>query len=173
MLAIRDFAYQLPDTVTEEHYKALRGTPASPIESWIRFGCSFGGKFENGFARDLQGNPPRNFAIESKRNALKQSPKIQTVEFICASYNDYEPLNSLVYCDPPYQKTTGYKTGEFNHEEFFEWCRKTKENGNIVYVSEYNAPDDFECVWQGEVKTNFASNRKEATHIAVEKLFKV
>ena len=30
----------------------------------------------------------------------------------------------------------------------------------------------FECVWQGEVKTNFASNRKEATHKAVEKLFR-
>ena len=34
-------------------------------------------------------------------------------------------------------------------------------------------PDDFECVWQGEIKTNFASNRKKATHNAVEKLFLV
>ena len=31
----------------------------------------------------------------------------------------------------------------------------------------------FECVWQGEIKTNFASGRKQATHNAVEKLFKV
>ena len=31
----------------------------------------------------------------------------------------------------------------------------------------------FECVWQGEVKTNFASGRKQATYNAVEKLFKV
>ena len=43
---------------------------------------------------------------------------------------------------------------------------------NLVFVSEYKAPDDFECIWQGEVKTNFASNRKEATHKAVEKLFR-
>lgn len=28
------------------------------------------------------------------------------------------------------------------------------------------------CVWEGEVKTNFASQRDEATHKAVEKLFK-
>ena len=28
-------------------------------------------------------------------------------------------------------------------------------------------------VWQGEIKTNFASGRKQATHKAVEKLFKV
>lgn len=42
-----------------------------------------------------------------------------------------------------------------------------------MFVSEYDAPDDFELVWQGEVKTNFASTRKGATHTAVEKLFKV
>lgn len=39
------------------------------------------------------------------------------------------------------------------------------EQGGKVYK--------FECVWQGEIKTNFASNRKQATHNAVEKLFKV
>jgi len=41
-----------------------------------------------------------------------------------------------------------------------------------VFVSEYEAPDDFICVWQGEVKTNFASQRDAATHKAVEKLFR-
>ena len=79
----------------------------------------------------------------------------------------------LGQCDPPYQGTTGYKTGAFNHEEFFDWCRKMKAKGNSVFVSEYNAPEDFELVWQGEIKTNFSSQRKEATHKAVEKLFKV
>ena len=74
-------------------------------------------------------------------------------------------------CDPPYQGTTGYKTGAFDHDKFFDWCRKQKENGNVVFVSEYNAPDDFIEVWKGEIKTNFASNRKKATHNAVEKLF--
>ena len=76
--------------------------------------------------------------------------------------------NSLIYCDPPYQGTTGYKTGAFNHEEFFEWCRQMKSKGNIVFVSEYNAPDDFELVWQGEILGSFKKERK-----AVEKLFKV
>ena len=74
-------------------------------------------------------------------------------------------------CDPPYQSATGYATGSFNHEEFFDWCRLMAAKGNLVFVSEYNAPDDFECVWQGEQKTNFSSNRKKATHNAVEKLF--
>ena len=172
MLAIRDFPDSLPCTVTEEEYKSIKGTPPSPIPSWIRFVCSVGGKFENGYARD---KTERNYAQEGKRNALKQSPNIQTVEFLCCSYLDLTEsiTNSIIYCDPPYQNTTGYKTGQFNHEEFFDWCRLMKSKGNVVFVSEYNAPEDFELVWQGEIKTNFSSTRKSATHNAVEKLFKV
>lgn len=170
MLGIRDFVEQLPETVSEEHYKKLKGTEANPINSWIRYSCSFSGKFDNGYARD---KTLRNYAQEQKNSALKQSPKIQSVEFICASYKDVKVESALIYCDPPYQGTTGYKTGAFNHEEFFEWCREMKSKGNSVFVSEYNAPDDFELVWQGEIKTNFSSQRKEATHKAVEKLFKV
>lgn len=176
MLAIRDFPDNLPDTVTEEEYKSLKGTAPSPITSWIRFVASYGGKFENGYAR--QGNSLKYRSSptqEGKRNAIKQSPKIQNVEFICCSYLDLTEkiTNSVIYCDSPYQGTTGYKTGQFNHEEFFDWCRLMKSKGNVVFVSEYNAPDDFELVWQGEIKTNFSSTRKSATHNAVEKLFKV
>lgn len=174
LLGIRDIVNELPETVSEEEYKALKGQEASPISSWIRFGASFGGKFENGYAKSNKPNgEPRNHCSEAKRNALKQSPKIQSVEFICANYKDISFENSIIYCDPPYQGTTGYKTGIFNHEEFFEWCREMRKKGNLVYVSEYQAPEDFICVWEGEIKTNFASQRKEATHNAIEKLFKL
>jgi len=170
MLGVRDFVEELPTIVTEDYYKEIKKTPPHPITSWVRYECSFGAKFENGFARNNQGT---NYALCGKNLALKQSPKIQSVEFICASYSSIKAENSLIYCDPPYQGTTGYKTGAFNHEEFFQWCRCMKSKGNIVFVSEYNAPDDFELVWQGEIKTNFSSTRKESTHNAVEKLFKV
>ena len=172
MLAIRDFPDALPSTVTKEEYKALKGTQPSPITSWIRFHCSFGGKFENGYASNSRGV---NYAMEGRKNLLKQSDNIQSVEFLCCSYLDLTDkiTDSLIYCDPPYQGVTGYKAGQFDHEEFFDWCRLMKSKGNIVFVSEYNAPEDFELVWQGEVKTNFSSTRKSATHNAVEKLFKV
>ena len=94
------------------------------------------------------------------------------MQFICDSYENLDFDNCLIYCDPPYQGTSGYKTGSFDHEKFFEWCGQQAKN-NIVFVSEYNAPNDFIEVWRGEVKTNFASTRKKATHNAVEKLFKV
>lgn len=171
MLGIRDFVNELPENVPEGHYSRVKGSEIHPINSWIRYACSFSGKFDNGYARD---KTRRNYAKEQKNSALKQSPKIQSVEFICCSYEDLSSVtNSLIYCDPPYQGTTGYKTGSFNHEIFFDWCREMKTKGNSVFVSEYNAPEDFELVWQGEVKTNFSSTRSKATHNAVEKLFKV
>ena len=171
MVGIRDFVQELPSLVTRDQYKELKGSPTHLVSSWIRYECSFGSKFENGYASNSEG---RNYAEKGKNLALKQSPNIQNVDFICCSYVDLSNItNSLIYCDPPYQGTTGYKTGAFNHEEFFQWCRDMKSKGNSMFISEYNAPNDFELVWEGEVKTNFSSTRKTATHNAVEKLFKV
>lgn len=174
LIAIRDMIDELPDEVTEEYYKSLKGTEATPITSLIRFGCSFGGKFENGYARGKSNKGvSRQYWSETVRNAQKQSPNLQNVDLICGNYDEVieNDVNCLIYCDPPYAGTTSYKTNTFDHDKFWDWCRKMSEN-NLVFISEYNAPDDFECIWSGEVKTNFASQRKEATHNAVEKLFK-
>ncbi|QYC51365.1 hypothetical protein [Acinetobacter phage BUCT628] len=170
LIGIRDDVEQFPDNLNESEYNKLKGLPPCTIGSWVRIACSFGGIFESKLAADRTGL--RNYAQEAKRNALKQSPKIQYVDFICESYENLDFENCLIYCDPPYQGTSGYKTGSFDHERFFDWCRNQAKK-NIVFVSEYNAPDDFIEVWRGEVKTNFASTRKKATHNAVEKLFRV
>lgn len=167
LIGIRDHIAEFPEFVSEEFYKSIKKTEAHPINSWIRFECSFGAKLDNGYARNAKG---ANYAKMGLNLAIKQSPKIQNVKFICDSYENLNFTNALIYCDPPYQGTSGYKTGAFDHDKFFDWCREQAKN-NIVFVSEYNAPDDFECVWQGEIKTNFASQRKSATHNAVEKLF--
>lgn len=170
LIAIRDLVNKLPNEVTEDEYKQLKGSKPEPIKSWLRFVASFGGKFDNGYARE-KGSDESTFCGYGKRNAQKQSPNLQGVKFINRSYDEYSEFeNCLIYCDPPYEGTTSYKTGSFDHLKFWDWCRKMSEK-NLVFVSEYKAPDDFECVWQGEVKTNFASKRDEATHNAVEKLF--
>ena len=174
LIDIRDNAEHLPDVISEEEYRSFYGKPAEHLTSLVRFGASFGGRFEEGYARgrSTEGTP-RNFWAETKRNALKQSPKIQNVQFICDSYENLDFENCLIYCDPPYQNTKWYKKNcvpVMDYDRLFEWCREQAKK-NIVFVSEYNAPDDFECVWQGEVKTNFASQRKSATHNAIEKLF--
>ena len=174
LIGIRDHLDDLPSEVSEEYYNSLKGSPVNPVTSLIRFGASFGGKFENGFARGKnKDGDSRNYWQETVRNAQKQSPKLQSIKFAVRDYRDVSNLkNCLFYQDPPYFGTTSYKTDEFNHAEFWQWCREMSKN-NIVFVSEYTSPDDFECVWQGEVKTNFASQRKGATHSATEKLFKL
>lgn len=173
MIDIRDNLGEIPNFVSEEYFSSLKGLPPQKITSWVRSACAYGGIFGNVIARGgfKKDGTPRDYAQEAKRNAIKQSPKIQGVEFIHSDYKDLDINNSLIYCDPPYQSTTGYSTGGFDHKEFFDWCRLMAAKGNLVFVSEYNAPDDFECVWQGEQKTNFSSSRKKATHNAVEKLF--
>jgi len=168
LIAIRDLVDKLPNEVTVEHYNLLKGTAPDPITSLIRFGASFGGKFENGYAR----RNGKSMWGECVRNSKKQSPKLKGIELIHDSYDAYTDFeNCLIYCDPPYEGTTSYKTGDFNSYEFWEYVRFMSEK-NLVFVSEYKAPDDFICVWEGEIKTNFASQRDEATHKAVEKLFK-
>jgi len=173
LIAIRDLVDELPTEVSEEYYKEIKNSEPEPITSLIRFGCSFGGKFENGFARsfDNKGNK-RNHWQEAVRNAQKQSPNLQGVKLINGSYDEYSDFeNCLIYCDPPYEGTTSYKTGSFDHSKFWQWCRDMSKK-NVVFISEYKAPDDFICLWEGEIKTNFASQRDGATHKAVEKLFK-
>lgn len=44
---------------------------------------------------------------------------------------------------------------------------------NLVFVSEYAAPDDFVEVWRGVVKTNFSSTRLTSDKDAAEKLYLV
>lgn len=110
----------------------------------------------------------RNYYQESINNVLKQMPNLTDVKFDC---NDYKQsviniANAMVYCDPPYISTTGFKDG-IDHNEYWEWVRNISKY-NFVLCSEYNAPNDFNVVWSGEVTiTVDNSNRSKAT----EKLF--
>lgn len=167
---IRDHVEDLPESVSEQQYKSLKGSIPEKFTSWIRFVCSFGGKFENGYSRE-KGSNDTTFCGYGKRNALKQSPNIQGVNFICESFFNLSFNDAVIYCDPPYKGTTSYKTDSFPYDDFYEWCRRMKRNGCDIYISEYSMPGDFTCVWQGEIKTNFASSRTTATHNAIEKLF--
>jgi len=169
LIGIRDHLDKLPSEVSEEYYKSLKNLPPDPITSWVRYECSFGSKFQAGYARNKVGS---NYALMGRNLAVKQSPLISGILLWQGDYTGINIGNErcVIYCDPPYEGTTSYK-GKFDHSKFWEWCREKSREGHLVFVSEYNAPQDFECIWQGEIKTNFASQRTEATHKATEKLF--
>jgi len=48
--------------------------------------------------------------------------------------------------------------------------RKKSKQQRVVYVSEYNAPTDFECLWQKEIRTSLAVNSDNKK--GIEKLFR-
>lgn len=151
---IRDKPETLPDEISESEYASLKKELAlNGITGLVGFTCSFGSKFFAGYAR---GSSP-NYMLNAKNNAIKQSPLLKNVLFICCSYLFLDiPQNSIIYCDPPYKGTTGYKDG-FDHDIFWEWVRQKSLEGHTVFVSEYSAPPDFDCVWSKELTTNFST----------------
>lgn len=114
----------------------------------------------------------RDYQDEAYRNILNQIPNIKWVKFIYSSYKDLEiPDNSIIYCDPPYKWTSQYKD-KFNHYEFYEWCRDMKTKWHAIFISEYEMPEDFTCVWEMEVKSSLSANWKSwYSKQSIEKLF--
>lgn len=159
----------LPESLSEKEYKELKDKKElNGITGFVGFSMSFGARFFQGYARGINGN----YALVAKKNAIKQSPNLKGINFIVSSYdNIIFPERSIIYCDPPYKNSKKYSTGIFDYEKFYDWCRDMKKIGHTIFVSEYSMPEDFIQVWQGEIKTNFASTRTKATHSAIEKLF--
>lgn len=135
----------------------------------LTFGCEWWGSFR----RDNTGK--RKYDLEAYNNVMKQQPNLMGVEFVCGDYRDLEiPSNSLIYCDPPYRGVRKYVGNvKFDSDIFWEVCRNWSKQGHIVFVSEYEAPADFECVWSKEISASANNSIKTGQGLkAVEKLFK-
>jgi len=137
---------------------------------WIGWMASFNGRFfDGGYSGKTE---KRNYIDEQIRNTEKQIDNLRDCKFIHSDYKDLEiPSQSIIYCDPPYKGTKQYSTSKnFCHIEFWEWCRKMSNNGHTVFISEYNAPEDFECIWHKEVTNSMHTTK---TTKPTEKLFKL
>ena len=76
-----------------------------------------------------------------------------------------------MYLDPPYKNTSKYFV-DFDHEFFYNYVRKLKNEGHQVFVSEYEMPSDFICIWEKEVKSSLSANGKSGgSKSSIEKLF--
>lgn len=97
---------------------------------------------------------------------------IPSLEIHNKSYNEFSNIkNSIVYLDPPYKNTsTVYKCNNLDYEEFYKWCEKMNEE-NIVLISGYHMPDDFEVVYEfTEARSTLQGGSHESKY---EKLFMV
>lgn len=171
---------QLPEFVTKEHYEDVKKSYQNKdgrFPDWyigaVGFLASYNGKFfDGGYAgiAHTKIGTTRNYYDEAKRNLLKQIDSLKDVSFHCGDYRQTcsHLVDAVIYCDPPYKDTTNYSSDlTFNHDEFWDWCRKMSER-NIVLISEHDARDDFECIWEMPVKRTL-DNKKRS--VAIEKLF--
>jgi len=162
--------YELPDTLSEEQYQYIKNHKDEDkvLTGFVGFGCSFAGKWFGGYARDKRKSC--DFAHTSKLGLLKKMSTMQDVVFECKGYKTLKPDGCLIYCDPPYKGTTKY-TGvpDFDTEQFWNIMREWSIN-NDVYISEYNAPNDFISVLDIPTKTDIRDKNNNDIH-RIEKLF--
>ena len=159
-----------PETVTEAEYAvAKRGEGAPELRAFVGFGCSFGGKWFGGYARGDGGN----YAALARRSLLKKLASLSSGSLVCFSACDYSAVEPapgcVVYCDPPYAHKTGYgSVGNFNNAEFWDIVRDWS-NRCTVLVSEYSAPQDFECV--AEFPTKLTMHPSDHNKHVTERLY--
>lgn len=169
---------ELPEDISREQYADCRAhynAKDNHYPDWylaaVGFIASYNGRFfDGGYANaSFNGEQYRDYYQESKRNILNQMVNLADVKFDVADYRTLKPKNAVIYCDPPYAGTKGYLTitKDFNHKEFWDIMREWSKD-NIVLISEENAPEDFDILWEQEVsRTINATDKSKAT----EKLF--
>lgn len=162
---------QLPEEITkEEHQKVKEYMDSYPdwYVGFVGFICSYSGRFMAGYVRNnvlKKSGKVEHYQKEHINNLLKQN--LSDTTFIYSDYRSLDiPDNSVIYCDHPYSGTTGYKDA-FDSEAFWDWCRQMKAKGHQIYISEYNAPSDFACIWQKDQNKNLGGT----VQATVEKLF--
>ena len=139
---------------------------------WIGWMASFNGRFFDGGYSGIVGK--RDYINEQIRNTEKQIPLIKGAIFESGDYREtsmFYPDNSIIYCDIPYRGTKQYSTSkDFDYKSFYNWCRNMKIHGHKVFISEYDAPNDFTCVWEKEVVNSMNST---ITYRPTERLYTI
>lgn len=136
--------------VSEDDYAALRNAEPSAQRGFVGFGVSFGGKWFGGYARSRAGAAPGyDYAAGSARTLSRQA-RAMCGQVALADYRDLQiGADTVVYADPPYAGTTGYAgTPPFDSEEFWAVAKSWTQLGAAVFVSEYAAPAEWQCVWE-------------------------
>ena len=182
---IRDNVYDLPKNnmqFTEIDYNKLKLNDEYKHKGYAGYTFSYGGKWLGGWRRDNKSitHPERvlipdlrtqirDYVQDAYNNAYKQHCKLQNAILEQSDYQSIKlPQNSLIYCDPPYKNTTKY-SNNFDHKRFYRWCRIKAHQGHTIYISEYEMPKDFICVWQKDIHNNLA--KQTGSKKRTEKLF--
>ena len=155
-----------PDDTTElekiyDDLKLTKHTEFTPMHGFIGFSCGYSGKYFGGFARGHNdGSYAKTCWNSIKKHKLRHLSKFN---FDCCDYTQYNGVkDALIYCDPPYEKTTKYSSN-FDSSQFWDWVREMSKD-NIVLVSECQAPDDFQSVLDINVDRGIRSGKGNVSY---------
>jgi DNA adenine methylase len=134
-----------PVIVTAEEYALIKKTqdPHDPMTAFALFGCSFAGKWAGGYAKDP---PTWSHARCASNSVVRKARDCAGLELEHNTFQQKKPgcweRGTVLYCDPPYANTTGYKAVEpFNSGAFWFWAEEHARYGVYVCVSEGVAVD--------------------------------
>jgi DNA adenine methylase len=159
--------WEPPEFVSEEYYQALRNAAPSAVRGFVGYGCSFGGKWFGGYARN---NPTNDYARASRNSIIRKTNTLRATNFYCLGYGDILiPNGSVVYLDPPYANTTAFGgVAHFDSANFWKWAESISVRAS-VFVSEYSAPEGWQPVWSGRPQSSLGT--KDKTGRAAEYLW--
>ena len=165
-----DFVY--PKSISESRFNAAKQLQSpSAMKAFVGFGMSFGGRFFGSYSHKYLGNKKEDFCAEMNHSLQRTQPmiKCKKVKFIQKDYTSWKPSKKLIYCDPPYEyhkypikyRRDVKHYDDFDNDEFWNVVRKwSTQGGNIVLVSEMNAPNDFVEIWNMEKYRSAAQSKK-------------
>lgn len=138
-----------PRHVTREQHARLRHAPHSALRGYVGMVWSYRGGWFNGYNRGFR-------AEAQRQKLLNLASEFRKVHFSFGSYERLKPKGMLIYCDPPYAGTTGFRGAgaSFDSQKFWETMRRWSRN-NLVIVSEYKAPADFKSIWNKSTLVTF------------------
>lgn len=144
-----------PEHVSEEEYQALRVADyADPLATFVGFGCSFSGKWWGGYARSNGKRWGTSYAQGACRALLKDVRA--NVEHVHADALVVDIEGAVVYADPPYEKTTGYKIPQAAPGAWWRRLADLASPTRACYLSEYaEAPPagvEARLVWSAATK---------------------
>lgn len=145
--------YEFPTSLSEEEYRAAKLLPpTNPIHGFAKYGCSFGGKPWGGYARNSSKRDYTNEAFKKLKDLKDRfaGSGLAVFQFSCiqVTQETQPPENcDTIYLDPPYAGTARVGAGIPMQDWFWSWAENLAKNHN-VFVSEYNAPDNWECVFE-------------------------
>lgn len=175
--AVKNDTFVYPKKLSEKSWRKYKAsTKPSALRAFVGFGCSFGGRWFNGYAPKHSEKAGRSVLQETTRAVQRLNPVLKKINKIKAS--PYDSLSNrklkrfLIYCDPPYSSTLGYDAikDKFNSEKFWKQVREWSKY-NIVIVSEFNAPRDFKCIWMKKRVNKVCRKITSSKMKLVEKLF--